>query len=293
VTAYLAAVSAALSDLPQDERDDLLAEVETSLLEAGGPVAARLGPPDEFAAELRSAAGLHRQPMARADSRLRAWLRRAATDRRFVAARPVLTRLAPLWWALRGYVAVAAVALALHAAWSSSYPLVPRFGSGALGLLAILAGVGLSVLVGLRGRFGTTAALANVALLCAAFPVAAHLAERAPQQIFVMYVPTSTAEPDVLTYDMAPVSNIYPFTRSGRLLHDVLLYDGRGLPLEIGRNQPDGTRRYVLNRLGHRLYNTFPIRYFEPGTAMVAHPDAIPAVRIPRVITPALNPNKG
>jgi hypothetical protein len=61
VDAYLAAVRAALTDLPAAERDDLVAEVEASLLDAaseGGPIAARLGPPEEFAAELRSAAGL-------------------------------------------------------------------------------------------------------------------------------------------------------------------------------------------------------------------------------------------
>ena len=70
----------------------------------------------------------------------------------------------------------------------------------------------------------------------------------------------------------------------------MLLYDGRGYPLEIGRNYPDAARRYVLNRLGNRLYNTFPIRYYEPGTTVVAHPDAIPPVRFPRILTPPLRP---
>ena len=291
VTAYLAAVSEALSDLPQEERDDLLAEVETSLVEAGGPVAARLGPPDEFAAELRAAAGLHREPDAgRPESRLLAWLRKAAADRRVAAARPVLARLAPIWWAVRGYVVVAALAMLVCATWSSSHPQVPRLGTGATGLLAIVVAVALSVVLGLRGFRGPIWTLANVALAFAALPVAQHLAERAPQQLIVAYVQTSVAEPQVLTYDMAPVRNIYPFTRSGRLLHDVLLYDGRGYPLEIGRNYPDASRRYVLNRLGNRLYNTFPIRYYEPGTAVVAHPDAIPPVRFPRILTPALRP---
>ena len=62
VDAYLAAVRASLDDLPAAERDDLLAEVEVSIVEAAGEgesaLAARLGPPHEFAAELRAAAGL-------------------------------------------------------------------------------------------------------------------------------------------------------------------------------------------------------------------------------------------
>jgi uncharacterized membrane protein len=56
VAAYLAAVRSSLRDLPEAERDDLVAEVEASLVESageGGSIAARLGPPEEFAAELR------------------------------------------------------------------------------------------------------------------------------------------------------------------------------------------------------------------------------------------------
>src|SRR5205085_7569518 len=71
VTEYLAAVRAALDDLPATERDDLLAEVEPSLLyaasETGGNVAARLGPAEDFAAELRAAAGLQLPPSAAHD----------------------------------------------------------------------------------------------------------------------------------------------------------------------------------------------------------------------------------
>jgi hypothetical protein len=286
---YLAAVSEALGDLPAEERDDLISEVAVSLLEAGGPVAARLGPPEEFAAELRAAAGLQAGHVpARHPSRIAAWLRAVAQHPRAVAARPVLRRLAPIWWAVRGYVAVAAIALLVDAAWSSAYPGVPRLGSAELGLLAIAAGMAASILLGLRGPGRQLALIANLALAVAAIPVAAHLAERPPQEIVVAYVPAAVQEPEELTYDMAPVRNIYPFTRDGRLLHDVVLYDGRGLPLEIGRNEPDVYRRYVLNRAGQRLYNTFPIRYFEAGTARVAHPDAIPPVRFPRIATPPL-----
>ncbi|MGI8801341.1 MAG: HAAS signaling domain-containing protein [Solirubrobacteraceae bacterium] len=61
VAAYLAAVRAAVADLGADERDDLLVEVEASLIETAGeddrPIVERLGPPAEFAAELRASAG--------------------------------------------------------------------------------------------------------------------------------------------------------------------------------------------------------------------------------------------
>ncbi|MBA3384937.1 MAG: hypothetical protein H0T20_09840 [Actinobacteria bacterium] len=55
VAAYLDAVRSRLRDPPAEERDDLIADVEASLLESGGPP--RLSSQD-FAAELREAAGL-------------------------------------------------------------------------------------------------------------------------------------------------------------------------------------------------------------------------------------------
>jgi uncharacterized membrane protein len=66
VSAYLAQLRAELEDLAADERDDLLAEVEASLLESAGdePLAAQFGPPAAFAADLRASAGLPPKPTA-------------------------------------------------------------------------------------------------------------------------------------------------------------------------------------------------------------------------------------
>ena len=55
VAAYLDAVRSRLADLPAEERDDLVADVEASLLESGEPPTLS---PEEFATELREAAGL-------------------------------------------------------------------------------------------------------------------------------------------------------------------------------------------------------------------------------------------
>ena len=76
--------------------------------------------------------------------------------------------------------------------------------------------------------------------------------------------------------DGLPVRNIYPYDAHGRLLHDVRLYDQNGRPLDIGRGATDPNRRPVFNRNGARLFNAFPVRYFDPGTNRVAHPDAVP-----------------
>lgn len=61
--AYLRSVAHGLRDLPWRVRRDLLAELRGHLdeLPAGTDLKARLGPPEEYAADLRSAAGLERR----------------------------------------------------------------------------------------------------------------------------------------------------------------------------------------------------------------------------------------
>ena len=87
VNAYLAQLRAELADLAPDERDDLLAEVEASLLESAGeePLDAQFGPPAAFAADLRVSAGLPPRRAAKAPcerrGRLGAGAREAARAR--------------------------------------------------------------------------------------------------------------------------------------------------------------------------------------------------------------------
>jgi hypothetical protein len=85
-----------------------------------------------------------------------------------------------------------------------------------------------------------------------------------------------------------PVDNIYPYSRDGKLLHDVFLYDGTGSPLNVRPHAPDPDRRVPATANGVPLFNVFPIRYFEPGTTRVAFPNAGPPVAIPLLTTPPL-----
>jgi hypothetical protein len=268
VSHYLAAVREALDDLPPTERDDLLVEVEPSLLDAasesGGNVSARLGPPEEFAAELRAAARLARDPRLRE-----------------------LGRLAPIWWVARGYLAVAAIALLAGASWSSRYIFVPHVGTGWLGLVVVLAAICLSIWVGFRTKSSNRLVwVVNVALLAAAVPVLAHFQHR---QLPVRVVETTLYQPSQgLTLNGVPVANIYPFSRNGRLLHDVLLYTGAGVPLNASGAAIDPQRRVLRTKSGKQIFNAYPIRYFDPGTGVVAHPGAAPKITIPKIATPPL-----
>jgi hypothetical protein len=289
VTEYLAAVRAALDDLPATERDDLLAEVEPSLVDAafetGGNVSARLGPAEEFAAELRTAAGLQLPPR-RADEGPRFLLaaRRVVRDPRVRELR----RLAPIWWFVRGYLLVAAIALAVGASWSLRYFFVPHMDTAWLGLLAIAAAASLSIWIGLRTPRATLlVVLGNLVLLGLAIPVLSHFRHR-QLPVQVVEQPLYQMPSPGLTMDGVPVTNIYPFSRSGRLLHDVLLYTGAGAPLDAPGAAIDPQRRVLRTTSGKQIFNAYPIRYFDPGTGEVAHPGAAPQVRIPRIATPPL-----
>jgi HAAS domain-containing protein len=296
VESYLEAVREALDDLPQDERDDLLAEVAPSLAEAadeGGALVARLGPPEEFAAELRAAAGLH-ETSSHSHSQLSfaRRLRRLAGHPAVAAARRLGAELAPIWWAARAYLAVGALAWALDADWSTRYPVVPRIGSGAIGLVLILVSMTVSIWIGLQMRrhgspFPRLAAVVNVALLLAAIPVAAEVANTSQQDALVALASAPAKLPPGLVYNGAPVENIYPYSRDGRLLLDVLLYDGAGRPIDIGA-VGDPQRRLLKTTAGMPILNSYPLRYYELGTQRVAHPEAGPPVRTPRLITPPL-----
>jgi hypothetical protein len=289
VTEYLAAVRSALDDLPATERDDLLAEVEPSLVDAasetGGNVSARLGPAEEFAAELRAAAGLQLPPRGADDGpRLLLAARRLARDPRLRELR----RLAPIWWFVRAYVLVAAIALVAGASWSLRYFFVPHLDTAWLGLLAIAAAAALSIWIGLRTPRATPlVVLGNLVLVGLTIPVLSHFRHRQlPVQVVEMplYQPPSRG----LTLNGVPVNNIYPFSRAGRLLHDVLLYTGAGTPLDAPGASIDPQRRVLRATNGKQIFNAYPIRYFDPGTGEVAHPGAAPKVKIPRIETPPL-----
>src|SRR5688500_59282 len=66
ITRYVAAVRAALADLPPHERDELLEDLPEHLAEVvaedDGSLRDRLGPPESYAAELRASAGLNPGP---------------------------------------------------------------------------------------------------------------------------------------------------------------------------------------------------------------------------------------
>lgn len=293
VRAYLAAVGERLEDLPPREREDLLAEVASSLAETAAEgdasITARLGPPDTFAAELRAAAGLGSAPAPVASATLLARAR-ALLGPEARRLGDVAHELAPIWWFLRAYLAVALVAWLTGASWSTWHPGVPRFGSTSLGLAVLAAAVVVSLWLGVRMRRsgsdgGRLVLAANLLLLLAVVPAVNQINERPPTEVIV----EPSALPMGLSLDGEALTNVYPYTRDGKLLHDVLLYTGSGQPIEMGRSYSDVNRRVLVTSRGDRIFNSFPIRFYDPGTSVVADPDAAPPLTLPEVAPNAVH----
>jgi HAAS domain-containing protein len=305
VADYLQELRAELMDLAAEERDDLLSEVEPSLFEAAGetdePLAARLGPPADFAADLRASAGLPPAPRP-AEPRsggLTAALRELASHPAVARTAAVLHELAPVWWVIRAYVVVEALAMATDNGAASvaaiaRSPELPRLGGPELGAvvlaLALVASIAAGIAARRRPERGRGARIAvNLALAVLAIPVAAQLVDAQKiSPVTVTYEPAETSPATGLVYDGALVDNVYAYDRNGRLLHDVRLYDSSGKPLDFGRDFANANRRRVFDRSGEQIFNAFPVRYFEPGTRRVANPNAGPRISPPKLKTPPL-----
>jgi hypothetical protein len=299
--AFLARVRDELADLPPDERDELLEDIESHLAEVSGEgevaLAARLGSAEEFAQELRNSAGLPPRAVASSPSRLdiaRASFRHAL--RRGQSLRSHLNA-ALLWWLARGWLLGVAAALTAGrlghtSAWGHTHIWLPHpgvRGSGALVVLAVI--LAFSLWLGRRAAAGRGIRLdraASALAVVAIAPALWHL-DSPPRDHYYSYTTIAQAPPAGLFENGREVMNIFPYTRAGKPLNDVLLYLPDGQPLSIGAQNIDPNRRYLVDRRGQRLYNSFPARYFDPGTTRVAHPDAGPLVQIPDVLTPPLD----
>lgn len=243
VTAYAAQVRAALADLPEQQRLDLLEDLEDHLAEVaadtGEPLEARLGPPAAYAQELRQAALA--LPSAPNSGRLHAALGDARRDAHRLwqseplrAAREFLPELRPAWWVLRGYLVVAVVGAVLGS------PLLVPLGP-VLGLPLLLAAIVLSVRLGRRSAArapGTSSrwiVVANTALaaLAVAFVIGVQSSGEGPVYAEPYYGPYGPygypGEEQVLRHeDGSPITNLFPRTSDGEPLDGVLLYDQDG-----------------------------------------------------------------
>ncbi|AKT50180.1 hypothetical protein [Arsenicicoccus sp. oral taxon 190] len=161
---YVTRVRRALDDLRADDLDELTVGMEADLAEIrseAGSLLARLGEPEDYAVELRAAAGL--PPRSAVASRIRG-MREAAAQLQAAYAETVqrhtwlratqdyLVTLRPAWWLARAFLAV----WCLHGILGVGAP---------VSVLLLLVAVPVSVWLGLRRRQRSHATAVTMGLL--------------------------------------------------------------------------------------------------------------------------------
>ncbi|MDQ6900474.1 MAG: hypothetical protein M3072_13385 [Candidatus Dormibacteraeota bacterium] len=271
VASYAAAVRAALAHLPDPERDALLEDLESHLAEVAAEsdlsLQERLGKPEAYAAELRTAYGAGSEAEKTGRRRFfrdRSWalMSDAASTKVYRELRALLPELRPGWWVLRAYLAVLILAFMFRDG-ANLRPIPNPFSSGGLlQILATLVAIGISVRLGRRGlparRGWKGAALAvNVAIAGLALPVFVSMGTGYAGA----YPASGSADPyfsSVSAGSYIPgVTNIYPFSKDGKPLKDVLLYDQEGRPVvpstsDVVTDVPNGSD-------GLPIQNAYPL----------------------------------
>jgi len=287
VAAYATAVRTALGDLPADEKTALLEDLEEHLseiaAESEGPLNQRLGAPEQYAAELRTAYGAAHPRAAKRRAGLQdlraasAWVRRSSWYREF---RAFLPSLRPAWWVLRAYLAVLVLA-----SWFSRgtdlRPIPNPFSSrGLLQVIATVVAIVVSVRLGQTGlsRDRGVRILArglNGAIALFAFFTLASMGTYPSSMVGDAVSQQLTGAPGV--YANGPVTNIYAYSKNGTPLTDVLLYDQDGRPLTVDGSATGLSTSYPNGADGQPITNAYPMIQRKPdGTPVVASRVAIP-----------------
>ncbi|GAA3094260.1 HAAS signaling domain-containing protein [Streptosporangium carneum] len=249
---YAQAVRDALADLPARDREELLEDLDDHLAEVAAesdaPLEERLGPPEAYAAELRAAYGDRTVAMGKKGRSLRT---RLAASRDVLSRLPVYRHaeefapeLRPAWWVLRGYV----LALLLSAL-SGTRHILP--GSPAEWVV-VAAFVVVSVWLGRTAREGRPprAVRAGIAAINALVAIVAMVVvftagDWNPRRDDLFYESARDA-PVTQRVEMVPsgslggdVHNIFPYSKDGRLLEGVRLYDQEGRPITLDLEASD------------------------------------------------------
>ena len=296
VANYAAAVRSALASLPEAERASLLEDLENHLAEVAGEsdlsLQERLGQPEDYAAELRSAYSSGRNTpnvKRRWPTRERSWalVKAAFGTQVYSELRALLPELLPGWWVLRAYLVVLVLAFMFRGD-RNLRPIPNPFSSaGLLQILATLIAIFISVRLGRRGmpanRGWRGAALAvNVAVAVLALPVLVSMGTAGSYA----YLDAGTSDPyfpSVSAGYYPGLTNIYPYSKEGKALNDVLLYDQNGRPLiadkgDVVTDVPTGADGLPIPNaypLKQRDSNGLPV--LPPRVALPPWPTGTPA----------------
>ncbi|HXC79845.1 MAG TPA: hypothetical protein VNU19_22650 [Candidatus Acidoferrum sp.] len=283
IARYAAAVRAALASLPDAERESLLEDLESHLAEVAGEsdqsLEERLGKPATYAAELTSAYGAASETGnvprgARYRDRLWALVSAALGTHAYSEVRAFLPELRAGWWVLRAYLLVLILAFMFRGGLNLRPIPDPFTSGGLLQILATLVAIVLSVRLGRRGmpanRGWRAAAIGvNVGVALLALPV---LVSMGTGSTYYGYYADSS-DPNLSQASAsyyAGFTNIYPYSKDGQPLKDVLLYDQDGLPIVPAANGL--TTDVPVGADGLPIQNAYPLTQRDQNGVPVVPP---------------------
>jgi hypothetical protein len=292
IARYLAGMRAALADLPGDVCDELLedepAHLAEVLAEGNGTLEQRLGSPEAYATELRTAAGVAAPPSGGPTPKASAALVRLRSGVRgadlaigpifgYERAAELLKLLRPGWWVLRGYLAGLVILVAFGGRDLAGF--LPFASREAWAWLVV---VGVSVVASVRlGQLMPRLRQWHRWVVGAAGVFVVFLALAG-----LNWSPQPYYEGTPAYYDpYSGVSDIYPYDKDGHPLSDVRLIDQNGTPLQVGdpwrcadkqqvMYSSDGQPWTMDQKLNGYRYPLCPPGGWRPGEAL---PSASPA----------------
>jgi hypothetical protein len=283
VARYAAAVRAALASLPDAERESLLEDLENHLAEVASEfdqsLLERLGEPASYAAELRSAYGAVSEvanvgPKRRFRDRLSTFMGAVFGTQAFREVRAFLPELRGGWWVLRAYLLVLILAFMFRDGLNLR-PIPNPFSSrGLVQILATAVAIVVSVRLGRRGMpankgwRGAAVAL-NVVIALVALPVLVSMGTGYDYGYYAANSSDAYLSQASASY-YSGFTNIYPYSRDGQPLKDVLLYDQDGRPIVPA---PSGVATDVpLGADGLPIPNAYPLNQQDQNGAPIVPP---------------------
>ena len=303
VAGYAAEVRTALAHLPDAERESLLEDLESHIAEVASEsdlsLHERLGKPADYAAELKLAYGVgsdapKTKQQRQFRERLRGLTKQALGTRVYREMRGLLPELRPGWWVLRAYLVVLVLAFMFRDG-ANLRPIPNPFSSaGLLQILATLVAIVISVRLGRRGMpangvwRGVVVAV-NAAIALVALPVLVNMGTGSIYSYSAADSSGSYFSADAAGY-YPGITNIYPYSRDGKPLKDVLLYDQDGRPLVPS---PDGTVSDVpVGSDGLPIPNAYPLTQRNlKGDPIVPPRVALPPWQATPTASPAPTPS--
>jgi hypothetical protein len=247
INLYVFAVRAALGDLPESLRDELLEDLPEHLAEVlaegGGTLVERLGSPEAYAAELRTTAGFVggfpdppsrgrqlRELRERTLARLRVLDGHLGPLLGYARVSEFLVLLRPAWWVLRGYLAAMVLAWALD---DSGQPigLLPRIGGSEVVALLLL-GIGVLASIWLGRRAAGLSRWPRVSLYAGSVVLVlvalAGFSEADSDSRDAGYMDVNYENP------YSHIEDLFVYDDQGRLITDARIFDQNGEPLRLG-----------------------------------------------------------